>query len=27
VTFPKNDSTHPKTGIVTYLEQFAGQAS
>lgn len=27
VTFPKNDSTHPSAGIVTYLEQFAGQAS
>ncbi|MFZ1061939.1 MAG: substrate-binding domain-containing protein [Acidimicrobiales bacterium] len=27
VTFPKNDPTHPETGIVTYLEQFAGQAS
>jgi sulfate transport system substrate-binding protein len=27
VTFPKNDSTHPNQGIVTYLEQFAGQSA
>ena len=25
VTFPPNDSIHPNEGIVTYLEQFAGQ--
>jgi sulfate transport system substrate-binding protein len=27
ITFSKKDPTHPKTGIVTYLEQFAGQSS
>ncbi|MGA2432173.1 MAG: extracellular solute-binding protein [Acidimicrobiales bacterium] len=27
VTFAKNDATHPKAGIVTYLEQFAGKTS
>jgi len=27
VTFPKNNSTHPSEGIVTYLEQFVGKAS
>ncbi len=27
VTFPAGDHTHPKTGIVTYLEQFAGQST
>jgi sulfate transport system substrate-binding protein len=27
VKFPKNNPTHPNQGIVTYLEQFAGQAS
>ncbi len=26
VKFPKNDSNHPNAGIVTYLEQFAGQS-
>lgn len=26
ITFPSNDSTHPNAGIVTYLEQYAGQS-
>ena len=25
VVFPSNDATHPSSGIVTYLEQFAGK--
>ena len=24
IVFPSNDATHPSSGIVTYLEQFAG---
>ena len=27
VVFPSNDATHPSSGIVTYLEQFAGTNS
>ena len=27
VTFPKSDPTHPNAGIVTYLEQFAGETA
>ena len=27
IVLPKNDKQHPSSGIVTYLEQFAGQSS
>ena len=27
ITYPKKDPTHPNAGIVTYLEQFAGQTA
>ena len=27
IGFPSNDKQHPSTGIVTYLEQFAGKTS
>jgi sulfate transport system substrate-binding protein len=27
ITFPKKDKVHPNAGIVTYLEQFAGQTA